>query len=87
MPGAVDGRVETVVALNTLGFMAVQFSRRGIVEIDHVSACSGERESQPYAPDSPPDPAAPGDVTVLEPKARMDADVIFPTEREGFLRP
>ena len=77
----------TVVALNTPGFIAVQLSRWRIVEIDHVPAFSGERESQAYAPDSPPDPPAPGDVTVLEPKARMDADVIFPTEREGFLRP
>ena len=77
----------TVVALNTLGFMAVQLSRRRVVEIDHVSAFSGERASQPYASNSPPDPAAPGDITVLEPEARMDADVIFPAERKRFRCP
>jgi hypothetical protein len=79
--------METEMELSAPGFMELQLSRLSIIEIDDLAAFPGERESQPEPSDSPSQPPAPGDMAVLKPKARVNADAIFPAKRKGFLRP
>jgi hypothetical protein len=70
-----------------LGFIRPARSIVRAVEIDLVVSLSGERESETRAAKTASQTPAPGDVAMLQPKARTDANMLLPAKRDRFGRP